>query len=146
MTMTAPVVRLSETPAAIRFTGRRLGADTREVLCRAGPHGGRDRRPGALRGRGERPVSDVRRARVRVRGRVQGVFFRESTRRAALESGVAGEVRNLADGSVEAVFEGDPDAVERLHRLRAHRAAGRAGRGGRGRRRAARGARGFRVA
>ena len=38
MTMTAPVVRLSETPAAIRFTGRRLGADTREVLRRAGPH------------------------------------------------------------------------------------------------------------
>lgn len=59
-------------------------------------------------------MSDLRRARVRVRGRVQGVFFRESTRRAALESGVAGEIRNLADGSVEAVFEGDPDAVERL--------------------------------
>jgi len=36
MTMTAPVVRLSETPAAIRFTGRRLGADTREVLSELG--------------------------------------------------------------------------------------------------------------
>jgi len=36
MTMTAPVVRLSETPAAIRFTGRRLGADTREVLAELG--------------------------------------------------------------------------------------------------------------
>jgi acylphosphatase len=59
-------------------------------------------------------VSAVRRARVRVRGRVQGVFFRESTRRAALEEGVAGHVRNLPDGSVEAVFEGAPEAVERL--------------------------------
>ncbi len=36
MTMTAPVVRLSETPASIRFTGRRLGADTREVLAELG--------------------------------------------------------------------------------------------------------------
>jgi acylphosphatase len=60
-------------------------------------------------------VSDARRrVRVRVRGLVQGVFFRETTRRAALEEGVAGEVRNLPDGSVEAVFEGDPGAVERL--------------------------------
>jgi acylphosphatase len=61
-----------------------------------------------------RAVSGVRRARVRVRGRVQGVFFRESIRRAALEEGVAGYVRNLPDGSVEAAFEGAPDAVERL--------------------------------
>lgn len=59
-------------------------------------------------------MSGVRRARVRVRGRVQGVFFRESTRRAALDAGVAGYVRNLPDGSVEAAFEGTPDAVERL--------------------------------
>lgn len=59
-------------------------------------------------------MSAVRRARVRVRGRVQGVFFRESTRRAALEAGVAGYVRNMPDGSVEAAFEGAPDAVERL--------------------------------
>ena len=36
MTMTAPVVRLSETPASIRFTGRALGADTREVLSELG--------------------------------------------------------------------------------------------------------------
>ena len=49
-------------------------------------------------------MSAVRRARVRVRGRVQGVFFRESTRRAALEAGVAGYVRNMPDGSVEAAF------------------------------------------
>ena len=52
------------------------------------------------------------RVRVVVRGIVQGVWFRESTRQAALERGLAGWVRNRSDGSVEAVFEGDPDAVE----------------------------------
>jgi acylphosphatase len=51
------------------------------------------------------------RSRVRVRGLVQGVYFRESTRRAAQPAGVAGWIRNLADGSVEAVFEGAEDAV-----------------------------------
>jgi acylphosphatase len=56
----------------------------------------------------------LRRVRVRVRGRVQGVYFRESTRRAAARAGVAGYARNLADGSVEAAFEGAPEAVERL--------------------------------
>jgi acylphosphatase len=61
-----------------------------------------------------RAVSVVRRVRVRVRGRVQGVFFRETTRLAALDAGVAGFVRNLPDGSVEAAFEGTPEAVERL--------------------------------
>jgi len=45
---------------------------------------------------------------------VQGVFFRDSVRRLALRFGVAGWVRNDRDGSVEAVFEGEPDAVERL--------------------------------
>ena len=49
-----------------------------------------------------------------VRGRVQGVFFRDSVRRLALEQGVGGWVRNNADGSVEAVLEGPPPAVERL--------------------------------
>lgn len=52
--------------------------------------------------------------RVAVRGHVQGVFFRETTRRRALTAGVAGWVRNAADGSVEAVFEGERDAVDRL--------------------------------
>jgi acylphosphatase len=52
------------------------------------------------------------RAHVTVRGRVQGVWFRQSTAREALALGLTGWVRNLADGSVEAVFEGDPDAVE----------------------------------
>lgn len=51
------------------------------------------------------------RVRVIVDGRVQGVFFRDSTRRASLALGVAGWVRNLSDGRVEAVFEGEPDAV-----------------------------------
>jgi acylphosphatase len=51
---------------------------------------------------------------VVVQGHVQGVFFRETTRRRALSAGVAGWVRNTADGSVEAVFEGGPEAVDRL--------------------------------
>jgi acylphosphatase len=52
--------------------------------------------------------------RVIVRGLVQGVFFRDSTRRLAHRHGVSGWVANRADGAVEAVFEGEPDAVERL--------------------------------
>ncbi len=55
-----------------------------------------------------------RRVRVVVYGLVQGVFFRQSTRRQAEALGVAGWVRNLPDGSVEAVFEGDAAAVGRL--------------------------------
>lgn len=54
------------------------------------------------------------RARVIVTGRVQGVFFRESTRRKALELGLSGWVRNLADGSVEWVAEGEAARVEAL--------------------------------
>jgi acylphosphatase len=56
----------------------------------------------------------VKRARVVARGRVQGVFFRDSTRREAESVGVAGWARNRADGAVEAVFEGDDDAVDRM--------------------------------
>ena len=51
------------------------------------------------------------RRRVVVRGFVQGVFFRDTVRRRAEARGVAGWVRNNRDGTVEAVFEGDPDAV-----------------------------------
>jgi acylphosphatase len=51
---------------------------------------------------------------VVVRGFVQGVFFRDSTRRLAHQHGVSGWVANRADGAVEAVFEGDEEAVERL--------------------------------
>jgi len=53
------------------------------------------------------------RTRVVVEGRVQGVWFRESTRRMAEEVGVSGWVRNLPGGDVEAVFEGTPAAVAR---------------------------------
>ncbi|HWB55757.1 MAG TPA: acylphosphatase [Gaiellaceae bacterium] len=54
------------------------------------------------------------RRRVVVHGRVQGVFFRDTTRRLALQHDVAGWARNTWDGTVEAVFEGEPEAVERL--------------------------------
>lgn len=54
------------------------------------------------------------RRRVIVHGRVQGVFFRDSVRRLAMREAVAGWARNVPDGTVEAVFEGDPAAVERL--------------------------------
>lgn len=51
------------------------------------------------------------RRRIVAHGRVQGVFFRDTTRRMAESRGVAGWVRNRGDGTVEAVFEGDADAV-----------------------------------
>jgi acylphosphatase len=54
------------------------------------------------------------RMRVRVRGRVQGVFFRAETRARAESLGLAGWVRNAPDGSVEAVFEGEPERVESM--------------------------------
>ncbi|MDP9072492.1 MAG: acylphosphatase [Actinomycetota bacterium] len=56
-------------------------------------------------------VSTVRR-RVLVDGRVQGVFFRDSCRDEAVRAGVAGWAANLADGRVEVVVEGEPEAVE----------------------------------
>jgi acylphosphatase len=52
--------------------------------------------------------------RVKVSGDVQGVFFRDSTQSEAQSRGVAGWVRNSPDGSVEALFEGEPDAVEAM--------------------------------
>ena len=54
------------------------------------------------------------RRRVIVSGRVQGVFFRDSTQREARRRGAAGWVRNLGDGTVEAVFEGPPEVVEAM--------------------------------
>ena len=54
------------------------------------------------------------RRRVIAHGRVQGVFFRDSTREEAERRGVAGWARNTAEGTVEAVFEGEPDAVEAM--------------------------------
>lgn len=59
----------------------------------------------------------VLRRRVIVHGFVQGVGFRYTIARAAASRGAAGWVRNRPDGSVEAVFEGEPDAVEALVRL-----------------------------
>lgn len=57
--------------------------------------------------------STVRR-RLVVHGRVQGVFFRDSTRERAEAAGVAGSARNRDDGTVEVVLEGAPEAVERV--------------------------------
>jgi acylphosphatase len=54
------------------------------------------------------------RRRVVASGRVQGVFFRDATRTEAEDHGVAGWVRNRGDGTVEAVFEGDEEAVDAL--------------------------------
>ncbi len=57
------------------------------------------------------------RRRVIVHGSVQGVFFRDSARRLAQQRGVSGWITNRRDGAVEAVFEGEPAAVERLVRF-----------------------------
>jgi acylphosphatase len=57
------------------------------------------------------------RRRLRAHGRVQGVFFRDSLRRAAAREGVAGWAVNHGDGTVEAVLEGPADAVARLVEL-----------------------------
>ena len=57
------------------------------------------------------------RRRVIVNGRVQGVGFRYSVARAAQSRGVAGWVSNRRDGTVEAVFEGEPEAVDSLIRF-----------------------------
>jgi acylphosphatase len=56
----------------------------------------------------------VKRVRVRIHGRVQGVFFRAETRSRAESLGLAGWVRNAPDGSVEALFEGDPVRVDSM--------------------------------
>jgi len=54
------------------------------------------------------------RVRVLISGRVQGVSFRWYTQQKAIELGLAGWVRNLWDGRVEATFEGDPSAVDQM--------------------------------
>ena len=56
------------------------------------------------------------RRRVVVHGRVQGVFFRDTARRIAQSRGLGGWVRNAPDGTVEAVFEGDGEAVDSMVR------------------------------
>ena len=57
------------------------------------------------------------RRRAIVHGRVQGVFFRDSTRERANAHGVAGWVSNRSDGAVEAVLEGAPEAVQQVLRF-----------------------------
>jgi acylphosphatase len=54
------------------------------------------------------------RAHLYVSGRVQGVFFRETITQKAKSKGVTGWIRNLADGRVEAIFEGEEDVVKEL--------------------------------
>ena len=58
----------------------------------------------------------MKRVRVTVRGHVQGVFFRAETRARARSLGVTGSIQNCADGAVEAVFEGEDEAVDTIVR------------------------------
>lgn len=57
---------------------------------------------------------DRERAHVYISGRVQGVFFRDSTRQKANELDLNGWVKNMSDGRVEALFEGPSDAVQEM--------------------------------
>jgi len=59
-------------------------------------------------------MTDRTRVHVYVSGRVQGVYYRATTRDTAQEKGIDGWVRNLDDGRVEAVFEGPEAAVEEM--------------------------------
>jgi acylphosphatase len=56
----------------------------------------------------------VKRVHVYISGRVQGVFFRAETQRAAMSFNLTGWVRNMADGRVEAVFEGEDTSVDKM--------------------------------
>lgn len=59
-------------------------------------------------------MSEMKRVEIIVQGRVQGVFYRDSTRRKAKELGLVGTVRNLPEGTVEIVAEGPAAALEAL--------------------------------
>jgi len=59
-------------------------------------------------------MAEKARVHVLIEGRVQGVFFRAATRDEARALGLQGWVRNLADGRVEALFEGDKPVVENM--------------------------------
>ena len=63
---------------------------------------------------GTGPSSQQVRTRAIVRGRVQGVFFRDTLRSQALQRGVSGWARNRSDGTLEAVFEGSRADVSSL--------------------------------
>lgn len=83
--------------------GDGAGADAAEQAMAHGPADGTGREQ-----------DDVLRRIVRVRGRVQGVGFRMDAAAAAQRIGVAGTVRNLLDGTVEADVEGAPAAVDEM--------------------------------
>lgn len=57
-------------------------------------------------------MMSVKRAHIYIEGRVQGVFYRAFTRNVAIKRGLCGWVRNLHDGRVEAVFEGNEASIE----------------------------------
>ena len=59
-------------------------------------------------------MTDEARVHIFVSGRVQGIFFRENTKKKAQKLRITGWVRNLSDGRVEAVFEGEKDKIEDL--------------------------------
>ena len=61
-------------------------------------------------------IKMVERAHVIVSGRVQGVLFRQSTKQKAIANGLFGWIRNLEDGRVEAVFEGETNALRDIVR------------------------------
>ncbi|MFP2933023.1 acylphosphatase [Pyxidicoccus sp. 3LG] len=61
-------------------------------------------------------MSGTRRVTLRIQGKVQGVFFRESARTEAVRLGLTGWVRNRSDGAVEAVVEGPPAVLEEFIR------------------------------
>jgi acylphosphatase len=62
-------------------------------------------------------LTDLVARSVTVRGLVQGVFFRDTTRKVARSIGVAGWVSNESDGTVQAWLEGEPDAVDQVLRF-----------------------------
>jgi acylphosphatase len=75
-----------------------------------GIHDGRD-----VSGKSQADASSVTKCRYfRVTGRVQGVFFRDSTREQALKLQLTGQARNMPDGSVEVLACGRQDALEQL--------------------------------
>lgn len=62
------------------------------------------------------PTTNRQTLRLMIHGRVQGVWFRDSMHREAQRLGIAGWVRNRSDGTVEAVVQGDPAAVDTIVR------------------------------
>ena len=119
---TGPAAQVSSGIAAWTRPGAAAEADpSRPVLSPFIPNGPVVTHPGRMSPRSRAAPAASRAYRVRVvryrvviTGRVQGVFFRDTCRRVAERHGVSGWVRNLPDGSVEAVFEGPVGEVRRL--------------------------------